>query len=314
MTRRVQELFSRSAGARPEATAIVDRGAAISYGRLEAWTNRLARGLREAGCRRGDRVALLAPKSLLAVGAALGVYKTDAVLVPLDTASPLSRVDRIVRSCGCRWIFAGGSALERLVSAPFADSVSILWLGSREETAGRIPVALTLDDFETQSEAPLPSAAAPEDAAHILYTSGSTGEPKGVVVTHGSVVHFVEWAVKRYGFGPGDRFSGHSPLHFDLSTFDIFGAFGAGAALHLMPPELNLHAGQLAQFLRDAELTEWLSVPSALNFMAQHDAIREGDFPALRRLFVPFVLVAGVKLAQPQHTQREVSIELLCHI
>ncbi len=289
MTRLVQDLFSRSAEARPEAEAIVDRGASIAYGSLEAWTNRLARGLKEAGCRKGDRVALLAPKSMAAIAAALAVYKADSVLVPMDPAGPASRVDRIVRSCGCRWILASGSALEWIAQATqresFAPGVSIAWMGRREEVAGKLDVQLAFEDFESHPEAPLAHSAEPEDAAHILYTSGSTGEPKGVIVTHASVVHFVEWALRRYGFGPDDRFSGHSPLHFDLSTFDIFGAFGSGAALHLVPPELNLNAHSLAKFIRDSELTEWLSVPSALNFMAQHGAIRAGDFPSLRRLF-----------------------------
>jgi amino acid adenylation domain-containing protein len=285
MTRLVQELFSRSASANPEAVAIVDRGTSISYGQLDAWTNRLARGIQEAGCRKGDRIGLLAPKSTAAIAAALAVYKAGAVLVPLDPASPAARVDRIVRSCGCRWIVAGGSALETMAQARFAESVSILWMGPREEAGKRLPAPLTFEDLESCSSAALTHRSAPEEAAHILYTSGSTGEPKGVVVTHASVVHFVEWALKRYGLGPGDRFSGHSPLHFDLSTFDLFGAFGAGASLHLVPAELNLDAHRLAQFIRESELTEWLSVPSALHFMAQHDAIREGDFPALRRLF-----------------------------
>jgi amino acid adenylation domain-containing protein len=289
MTRLVSDFLSRSASVRPEREAVVDRGAAIAYGALDAWTNQLARGLMEAGSRPGDRIALLAPKSLPAIAAALAVYKTGSILVPLDPAGPASRVDRIVRSCGCRLILAHGSVLEMIaearLSGSFAPGVSIAWMGRRSEVSGKLSVELAFEDFESHPKDPVDPRIGPEDAAHILYTSGSTGEPKGVIVTHGSVVRFVDWALTRYGLGADDRFSGHSPLHFDLSTFDIFGAFGAGAALHLVPPELNLNAHALAQFIRDSELTEWLSVPSALNFMAQHDSILDSDFPALRRLF-----------------------------
>jgi non-ribosomal peptide synthetase component F len=81
-----------------------------------------------------------------------------------------------------------------------------------------------------------------------------------------------------------DRTSGHSPLHFDLSTFDIFGTLAVGAQLHLIPPELNILPNKLAEFIRTTELTQWFSVPSILNYMAKFDVVQSNDFPALRRL------------------------------
>jgi non-ribosomal peptide synthetase component F len=81
-----------------------------------------------------------------------------------------------------------------------------------------------------------------------------------------------------------DRVSSHSPLHFDLSTFDVFGTFAAGAELHLVPPEVNLVPQKLAEFIRTSALTQWFSVPSILNYLAKFDAVRPNDFPALERL------------------------------
>ena len=79
--------------------------------------------------------------------------------------------------------------------------------------------------------------------------------PKGVVVTHDSVRHFVNWAVPYFGIRASDRISGHPPLHFDLSTFDIFGSFAAGAELHLIPPALNMLPHKLAELIRNEELS-----------------------------------------------------------
>src|SRR3989449_1656866 len=84
---------------------------------------------------------------------------------------------------------------------------------------------------------PLDYRNSPAHPAHILFTSGSTGTPKGVVIPHSNVIHFVEWARRYFNLGPTDRVSGHPPLHFDLSTFDVFGTFASGAQLHLVRSE-----------------------------------------------------------------------------
>jgi acyl-coenzyme A synthetase/AMP-(fatty) acid ligase len=87
-----------------------------------------------------------------------------------------------------------------------------------------------------------------------------------------------------FRIGETDRLSCHSPLHFDLSVFDIFGAFAAGAELHLATPKLNVLPNKLADFIRDSELTHWFSVPSVLNYMAKFDVVKADDFPRLKRL------------------------------
>ena len=274
---------------RPEARAVVSGGESLGYGRLEEVSNRLARLLRAAGCRRGDRVGLLVPKSLAAIAGILGIYKADAVFVPLDPAGPAPRLARILRACESRFVLAEGKVVDLLgellrAGVPPPD-LGLGWMGSPEELEGRdLPARFTRDDLARCPAGRLARANRGEDAAHILFTSGSTGEPKGVVIRHANVVPFVEWATRHFGITSDDRLSGHSPLHFDLSTFDIFGAFAAGAELHLVAPELNLLPNRLADFIRRSELTQWFSVPSVLNYMAKLDVVRPHDFPALRRL------------------------------
>ncbi|UCC25454.1 MAG: AMP-binding protein, partial [Gemmatimonadales bacterium] len=107
---------------------------------------------------------------------------------------------------------------------------------------------------------------------------------KGVVITHRNVCVFIDWAVGHFGLTPEDRISGHPPMHFDLSVFDIFGAMAAGASLHPVPPKMNVMAPAVARFIRDQALPQWFSVPSVLNYLVKAGAVEEGDFPELRRL------------------------------
>jgi len=288
MPKLLHEWVTRQAQRRPEAVAVVLNDQRLTYGALEALSNRLARTLVEAGCRRGDRICLLMPKSLLAIVGILGIYKADGIYVPLDPASPAARLARIIDACDSRWILATGAtmpALEALRQQErFRDSLAIGWLDARPAGGARQQAAFCLQDVLSAPEGPLKRENGRNDIAHILFTSGSTGEPKGVVITHANVIHFVEWANGYFGIDSSDRLSGHPPLHFDLSFFDIFGSFAAGAELHLVPTEVGLLPNKLADWIRASGLTQWFSVPSALNYMAKFDVVRRHDFPALKRL------------------------------
>jgi len=284
----LQQWVAEQAERRPGATGIVAGGARWSYARLEEASNRLAHQLRALGCGRGDRVCVLAPKTPITIAALLGVLKTDAMYVPLDLGSPPPRLARMIAACDTRWILAGGAGAEVLEQLTqeggLPEGVVVGWLDDELPQHRRWAPRFTWGDLAAYPATPPRYRNRPEDPAHILFTSGSTGMPKGVVVTHASVAQFVRWAVGYFGTGPGERISSHPPLHFDLSTFDLFGTFAAGAELHLVPPELSLLPHRLAEWIRESAVTQWFSVPSVLNYLAKYDAIRTGDFPALRRV------------------------------
>ena len=297
MSRLLQTAITERANARPEGAAILSQHGGLTYGELEVSSNRLARMLRELDCRRGDRVALLMPKTPAAIAALIGVLKADAAYVALDPAGPPARLARMLEVCDCHSILATRQTAEllhaTLSSATLERQPLLGWLAAGAPPEAGL-TAFTSADLAGLPDTPPASAGRDTDLAHIIFTSGSTGQPKGVMITHYSVMRLLEWATAYFGISPGDRASQHAPLHFDLSTFDVFGTLGAGAELHLVPPALNLLPHKLAQFMRNARLTQWFSVPSVLNLMAKFDAVEPGDFPELRR-----VLWAGEVLPTP---------------
>jgi amino acid adenylation domain-containing protein len=289
---------SHRAEAQPDATAIVWRGQRLSYGELELTSNRLAQLLASSGCGRGDRVAILMSKLPAAIVAMLGTLKTGAAYVPLEPTDPPTRIMRTLRAADCRWILCAGPVVETLCEtlrlAALDRDPAIGWLDDEHAPLASPEPWFRLRDLATIPAEPVPYTGRGSDLAQLLFTSGSTGAPKGVMVTHEAVGHFVSWARDYFGIARGDRISQHSPLRFDVSTFDIFGALWSGAELHLVPPELNLLPHRLGDFIRDSRLTQWFSVPAALSLMAKFDAVREPDFPELKR-----VLFAGEVLPTP---------------
>jgi len=298
MTMLLQRGVTAQAEARPEATALAFKGTRLTYAALEEASNRLARALKDAGCRRGDRVGLLMPKSLEAIVAMLGALKADLIYVPMDPASPAARQARVLEVSDCRFILAAGPVAQSLRDALAAATLKqrpLIGRMDEDALAETDPApAFRLRDLTSYPATPPACANTDSDVAHILFTSGSTGIPKGVTITHASVAHLIRWALTYFGIVHTDRISQHPPLRFDVSTFDVFGTLWAGAELHLVPPELNLLPHKLAQFIRDARLTQWFSVPSVLNLMANFDVVGRDDFPFLRR-----VLFAGEPLPTP---------------
>ncbi len=307
MSRLLQDYVTRAAERDPDSVALAMGEERLTYAQLELDSSRLARLLAGAGARRGDRVCMLLPKSPVAIMAMQAILKADCVYVPLDVDSPPARLAKIVHACGPRLVLAcaetaalagaltgaglvqGGTTADGLAAGdpagegPVARDLAIGFVDDADG-GGHVEPVFRRADWAGEDAHALAPANTPEDLAYVLFTSGSTGTPKGVMISHANVAHFAEWTQQYFGTVPGDRLSGHPPLHFDLSTLDIYGAFVAGAELHLVPAATGGKPGDLVAFIRDRELSQWVSVPSALTFMAKYGDLRQDDLPHLKRL------------------------------
>ncbi|MCF6193180.1 MAG: AMP-binding protein, partial [Kangiellaceae bacterium] len=120
------------------------------------------------------------------------------------------------------------------------------------------------------------------DLAYILYTSGSTGKPKGVMISHHVSMSFVTWASTQTTLRSQDRVSGHAPLHFDLSIFDIFATAKVGGTLLPVPDGASTFPSRLLDWMINNKISVWYSVPSILSMMTQNSKFRSETYPDLR--------------------------------
>jgi len=289
----LQHLLSESANKFTDRQAIVFKDESITYKELENITNKLANTLFNKGISKGDRIGIFLNKSIASIIGIFGILKAGAAYVPIDPLTPVKRLRYIINNCGIECLITSPDKIAKINQA-FEDNLLLKTIILTNDLPDYLESQLcaklvpwqavsSVNDQRLLSMKPIDS-----DIAYILYTSGSTGNPKGVMISHLNSLTFVNMACEFFHIQKEDILSNHAPLHFDLSVFDIFTAIKAGATLVIVPESTSLFPINLAEFIENNKISVWNSVPSALSLLANCGALQKYDFTSLR-----LILFAG---------------------
>lgn len=263
---RLNEVFEKVAARYARSPAVVCEGRTWTYAEIDSRANKFARLLIDRGIKPGSRVGLLLNRSADTYVAMLAVMKARAAYVPLAAAFPEQRIASIAEDAGLALIISIASYRDKVSGVPVPH---LLIEDEEARLAAMSPAPLRV------AGAAIPAA----DACYILYTSGTSGKPKGVLIEHRSICNFVRVAAQSYGYRQGDRVYQGMTIAFDFSVEEIWVPFFAGATLVPAPGEQALIGEELADFLRDNAVTCLACSPTLLSSI-------ESDVPGLRLMLV----------------------------
>jgi D-alanine--poly(phosphoribitol) ligase subunit 1 len=270
-------LFSDVAAASPQQPALRYEERNHSYADLSAWAEGLAALLRAKGLARGDVIAIGHNKQAMSYALMLAALRLGIAYVNIDVASPLARNARILEVSGAALLFYD--------DPKYAAEMRELALGAGREAielGPELPPAVSQSEREAQQR--LMQEVDGACIAYVMFTSGSTGVPKGVAVTHQNVLHFIAWGQQQFQIGSQGNFANLSPMYFDNSVFDFYVALFSGASLSPIHRDLMAKPYELVAHVAKMRCNMWFSVPSLLIYLNAMKALTAKGLPELRNI------------------------------
>jgi amino acid adenylation domain-containing protein len=267
----------------PQGLALFVNDSRLSYGELGSLARRIAGWLGPRTGESSGKIGILASRTLEAYAGVLGILWSGCAYVPIKPDTPEDRLIRILQQTKLDALIADQAGLDLLSDRVLESAPRRIIFGPGAKPSQRA-LEFQGTSFESLSELAdegpeHPVFVAEDELAYIIFTSGTTGTPKGVMIETGSVDQYCSVVQDRCQFSCKDRVSQVAELTFDNSVLDLFVTWAAGAGLYVVP------AAQLmapAKFIRDHELTIWFSVPSTASFMGRMKMLKSGAFPSLR--------------------------------
>jgi len=234
-TQTIVSLFRKQAQKTPDAPAVSFEGTAVSYRDADTLSDRIAAAIAEKGLKAEDVVSVLIGRNRWMALASLGILKAGCAYQPLDPSYPQERLNFMVADASAKLVIADEELLPLL-------------------TEYKGPV-LTTRELENLPDGPVPEGPRPENLFILLYTSGSTGVPKGVMLEHRNLVNFCAWYREYYNLTGQSRVAAYASYGFDACMMDLYPALTTGACVYIIPEETRHDMGQLDAFISSNGIT-----------------------------------------------------------
>lgn len=246
-------------------TAIVDAGGSITYGEYKSKSQAIARKIIEIN--NGDikkPVVVYLEKGKEVLVAFMGIAYSGCFYSPIDVDMPKSRVDKILEVLKPEIVITSRELQSSFAEFDFSGNYIIY-----ED--------ISIDSMDEAIVAPVTSRIVDTDLLYVLFTSGSTGVPKGVSICHRSVIDYTDWVTDTFGITEEDTFGNQAPFYFDNSILDIYSCLKTGATLYIIPKKLFFQPVPLLEYIKENKINTIFWVPSALIVVSKLKAFRNVD-------------------------------------
>lgn len=268
MIRNVIEYLQRSAEAYPNKTAFADEKSSITFAQLNHKAKNLAAFINACcGGKKNRPIAVYMQKGVDCITAFMGIAYSGNFYSPLDIKSPTERVKKII------------DALQPIAVVCDRDLADIC-----EPSVVKINFYDAENYESTGSSVDAFSSVLDVDPLYIMFTSGSTGQPKGVVISHRSVIDYVEWLKNKFDFTNETIFGNQAPFHFDNSILDIYSTLKNGAEMVIIPEHMFAFPNSLIEYMNQKKINTLFWVPSALAGLANSEILGKTDLPHLEKV------------------------------
>ncbi len=276
----ISQILTQSAHRVPNKTAFQSGNESITFSEADQKTNQIAHFLITKGLKKGDRVGVFLNRNERSALAVHGILKAGGVFVPIDMDAPTERIQFILDDCKVNFLISEEGLANKLKT--FIDSISseLVILG--------IEIAHTTHSFFSWKSINHFRTHVPDikilssDLAYIMYTSGTTGFPKGIMHTHYSGLSYAKLSKDLYKITESDVVANHSPLHLDMSTLGYITAPLAGATCIILGKQYSVFPASLSELIEQEKITVWYSVPLVLQQLLERGDLKNRDLSSLR--------------------------------